>query len=55
MLIVAVITARPATDKTGINAYLNEQMDFVSTLSSVESNGSSMFDTEIKTSVENLL
>lgn len=54
-IIIAVIMARPATNKYGAYEYLNEQMDFMTSLDLAEANGNGVFDTDINTGVENIL
>jgi hypothetical protein len=54
-IIIAVIMARPATNKYGAYEYLNEQMDFMTSLDLAEANGNGAFDTDINTGVENIL
>ena len=54
LVIMAFLVARPSAD-AGVNAYLAEQMDFMTRLDTAEGNGNGFFDTDLRTSAENII
>lgn len=55
IIIIAILVSIPAIRSRDLDNYLNEQADFMVTLGVGETNGDSVFDTNIRTGVENLL
>lgn len=55
MVIIAIMIARPLTDRPVVSDYLSEQASFIANLDADEANGSTIFDTDIKTGAEKFL
>ncbi len=55
MIFMVVMVGRPGHERHSVDAYLAEQMSFLVNLDADESNGASIFDTEIHSGVDSLL
>lgn len=54
-VIVAILTVTSISQDRALNEYLNEQASFLARLDVTQVNGASIFDTDIRTGVENIL
>jgi len=55
MIIIAILAAVSGSQSRALDEYLNEQASFLAKLDAGQPNGASIFDTDIKTGVENIL
>ena len=55
MIIIAILAAASGSQNRALDEYLNEQAAFIAKLDAGQANGASIFDTDIKTGMENLL
>ncbi|MCX5677699.1 MAG: zf-HC2 domain-containing protein [Candidatus Omnitrophica bacterium] len=55
MILIAILAAVSGSQSRALDEYLNEQASFLARLDAGQANGTSMFDTDIATGMENIL
>lgn len=55
MVIIAILAAVSGSRNRALDEYLSEHASFIAGLDAVQANGAGMFDTDIKTGMENIL